>query len=224
VVALSGIDGSGKSSQVEALKTTLERLGFGVETVWTRITINPSLAVIAAPVKKLLRAPTRPASSGPVSRAPGFGTEAADPARALRLRRPLVNQTWLMVVAVVNALAQWRAVTPHLLRGRIVICDRYTLDSAAHLRYKYGPERSFRAQARVVKWISPRPVRSFLLDVPGEVAHARKPEKYTADELEVMARLYREEAEWLRVQRLDGIRPPDQLSAEIAASVWEALA
>jgi thymidylate kinase len=229
VITLSGIDGSGKSSQADALRATLEQLGFGVETVWARITINPSLGVIAAPVKRLLGAPTAPRRVEPstteaVGRPPGFGAERTDQARALRLRYPVVNHVWLLVVALVNALTQWRAVTPHVLRGKVVVCDRYTLDSAAHLRYKYGPEERFRWQSRVVKWISPRPLRSFLLDVPGDVAHARKPEKYTADQLEVMASLYREEAAWLGVAVLDGQRPKEELCAEIGAEVWAALA
>jgi thymidylate kinase len=225
VVTFSGLDGSGKSSQAEALRATLDRLGYPAVTVWTRITINPSLDVIAAPVKRLLgggRPPT-PTPAATADRSPGHGARETDPARAFRLRHPTVNQAWLLVVAVVNALAQWRAVTPHLARGRVVVCDRYTLDSAAHLRYKYGPQQRFRMQARAIRWLSPRPMRSYFLDVDGVVAHARKPEKYTAEQLGRLATLYREEADDLRVQRLDGERSRAELCAEIADDVLTAL-
>lgn len=229
VVTFSGIDGSGKSSHVEALRAALERLGYPTVTVWTRITINPSLAVIAGPVKWSVtrlgrrRPPPRLPAPEAEGRPPGHGATATDPARAFRLRYPLVNHAWLVVVAMVNALAQWRAVAPHVARGRIVVCDRYTLDSAAHLRYKYGPAERYRLQAGVVRLLSPRPLRSYLLDVPGAVAHNRKPEKYTAEQLEQLARLYREECERLGVRRLDGQRPPHELAADVGDDVLQAL-
>lgn len=228
VVTLSGIDGSGKSSQVEALRQALDRLGYPTATVWTRITINPSLDVIAGPVKRIVRvarrgAPSVDAEAATEGRPPGHGASPSDPARAFRLRHPVVNQAWILVVATVNAFAQWRAVAPHLARGRIVVCDRYTLDSATHLRYKYGPAERFRWQVAVIGWLSPTPLRSYLLDVPGAVAHARKPEKYTAAQLEQLAEMYREECVRLGVRRLDGRRPAHELAAEIGDDVLRAL-
>jgi thymidylate kinase len=227
VVAFSGIDGSGKSSQVEALQRALDRLGYPADTAWTRITINPSLAVVAAPVKWLVTRAGRhrpvPPASATEGRPAGHGAAPTDPARAFRVRHPLVNHAWLLVVAVVNGLAQWRAAAPRLARGRVVVCDRYTLDSAVHLRYKYGPEQRWRVQAGVIRLLSPRPVRSYLLDVPGAVAHARKPEKYTPEQLEHLAQLYREECDRLGVRRMDGQRPPDELAAEIGDEVLQAL-
>lgn len=228
VVTLSGIDGSGKSSQVEALRAALEQLGYPTATVWTRITLNPSLTVIGTPVKKVIallsgrrrQAPSKPHVDG---RPPGHGVTPADPGQAFRVRYPVVNHAWLTVIAVVNALTHWREVGQHLARGRIVVCDRYTLDSAVHLRYKYGPKERFRLQSGIVRVLSPRPLRSYLLDVPGAVAHARKPEKYTADDLEALAELYREEAERIGVRRLDGQQPPHQLTAAIADDVLQAL-
>lgn len=228
VVTLSGIDGSGKSSQVEALQAALEQLGYPTATVWTRITLNPSLTVIGTPVKKVIallsghRGQTSPKRHVD-GRPPGHGVTPADPGQAFRVRYPVVNHAWLTVIAVVNALTHWREVGQHLARGRIVVCDRYTLDSAVHLRYKYGPAEGFRLQSGIVRLLSPRPLRSYLLDVPGAVAHARKPEKYTTDDLESLAERYREEAERIGVRRLDGQQPPHQLTAAIADEVLSAL-
>src|SRR5205085_7646797 len=55
VVSFSGLDGSGKSSQAQALRDALLQLGYDVAVKWTRISYNPSLDVIAAPVKRVLR-------------------------------------------------------------------------------------------------------------------------------------------------------------------------
>jgi thymidylate kinase len=213
VVAVSGLDGSGKSSQAQALVRTLERLGYDGVTVWTRLSYNPSLDVLASPVKALLRHGRRERVD-----------PAADPAKELRRRSALVSHAWALIVALANASSQRRATRPHLRQGRIVVCDRYSLDSAVHLRYRYGETRSFRLQALLVRLLSPRPVRAFFLEVPPETAFARKAEQYDLDQLARQARLYAEEHVRLGARRLDGERPQDELCAEIAEDVWLALA
>jgi thymidylate kinase len=126
-------------------------------------------------------------------------------------------------VAVANGITQRRETRSHLRKGRVVICDRYSLDSAVHLRYRYGEHRRFRLQAALVRVLSPRPVRAFLLDVPAETGLARKAEQYDLGQLARQVRLYREEHEQLGVRRLDGERPREELCAEIAREVWLAL-
>jgi thymidylate kinase len=214
VVSFSGVDGSGKSSQALALLNTLERLGYETATEWTRLSYNPSLDVVAYPVKALVR----------VVRRPEPGTEPdADPGKEFRRRSALVSHAWALIVAIANASSQRRATRSHLHRGRIVVCDRYSLDSAVHLRYRYGEARRFRVQALLVRLLSPRAVCSFFLEVPAQTALARKAEQYDLDQLSRQVRLYREEHERLGIRRLDGERPRDELCAEIAAEVWLAL-
>ena len=104
-----------------------------------------------------------------------------------------------------------------------MICDRYTLDAAAHLRFRYGEQRPFRFPIGVIHRFSPRPLRSYFVDVPAETAYARKAEQYSLEELARQAQLYREEAPGLGVRKLDGQRPREELCAEIAEDVWRAL-
>jgi len=63
-------------------------------------------------------------------------------------------------------------------------------------------------------------VRAYLIDVPAEVAYARRAEQYSLEELARQAELYRAEAERLGVRRLDGSRPREELCEEIARDVW----
>jgi len=218
VVSFSGVDGSGKTSQALALVHTLERLGYETVTEWTRLSYNPSLDVVAYPVKALVRVVRR------WPRGPEPSTEPdADLGKEFRRRSALVSHAWALIVAIANASSQRRATRPHLRRGRIVVCDRYSLDSAVHLRYRYGEARRFRVQALLVRLLSPRAVCSFFLDVPAQRALARKAEQYDLDQLSGQVRLYREEHERLGIRRLDGERPRDELCAEIAAEVWLAL-
>jgi len=217
IVTLSGVDGSGKSSQGEALRTALERSGFDVILEWTKIARDPSLDVIARPVKWMARR----LDSGRPDPAPA--TEEGDPARAFRRRSTAVTQAWTLIVALANSRTHRRATREHMKAGRVVVCDRYVLDSAAHLRYRYGTEKSFRVQSRLIKILSPRPLRAYLLDVPPEEALRRKTEQYDINQMTVLVRMYREEHDRMGVALVDGTAPLEEICRAIAADVWTEL-
>jgi thymidylate kinase len=219
VVAISGLDGAGKSSQAEALIRALDRLGIDAVTEWTRLTRNRSLDLIARPVKWVLRR----VGSRRRTAEPSIEREAeADPGRALRGRSALVTHIWTGIVAVANALTQRRATAGHLRRGCVVVCDRYTLDSAVHLRWLYGLDRSFGFQTAVVRRLSPTPVCSFFLDVPPEIAFDRKPD-FDLEELKAQASLYQALYPTVGAIRIDGELPREEICALIASEVWRAL-
>ena len=148
---------------------------------------------------------------------------ADDPGKDLRRRSPAVTHAWAAIVALANVSSQRRGTMRHLRAGKIVLADRYSLDSTVHLRYRYGAGRKFRVQAWLVRVLSPRPVRSFWMAVPPETALARKAEQYDIDQLTLQTSLYEEEYRRLRVRKLDGTRPREELCDEIAREVWAAL-
>jgi thymidylate kinase len=113
------------------------------------------------------------------------------------------------------------AVLRHRGSGKILIFDRYTLDASAQLRYFYGSRHEFRVQKWLVRRISPKPARSYLLVVPPEVVHARKDDmQYSLAELSEQAGLLAEEADRCSIPKLDGTRPLDELREQIAREVW----
>jgi thymidylate kinase len=228
LISLSGLDGSGKSTQVRALQSTLARLGIESEVEWTRLEWTTlwegasQLDRIGRPVKRALELVTR--TRGDEPRQARYGERPPPtPALEIRERSRIISHGWVLILAVVHGLAQRRAIEARLLRGEVVICDRYTLDSAVHLRRRYGAERRFRAQIVLMHMLSPRPVRAYFIDVPGAVALARKPDHFDRGELDAQAQAYREEHLRLGVRRLDGERPPESLCEEIAEDVWRAL-
>jgi thymidylate kinase len=226
VIALSGLDGAGKSSQATALRETFARLGHDVEITWTRATWDDWVWKLGFAVKKILRMPlhllTRLGRARAVPNAgdtSAEGERAADPIKRLRERSRLATGAWVMVHALANAWSQRRLTRPHLRRGRIVICDRYTLDSIVALRLRYGAQRRFRLQRTLIAALSPRPARAYFLDVEPETAFARKGDG-SVEWLAAHRPLYLEEHEALGVRRLDGERPREELCAEIARDVW----
>ncbi|MGI8633145.1 MAG: dTMP kinase [Solirubrobacterales bacterium] len=231
VITFSGLDGAGKSSQAEALRDAMEALGADPVIVWTALGAHPGLDRLIAPVKGLLRAASRlglrPSPTGPepvlATDDPGpVDREGAELGRGLRERSRLLASVWLAVLGVANGVSQRRATRAHVRRGRLVICDRWTLDSSAHLRYAYGPDSRMRVPVALIRAISPRPLRSWLLDISPETAYARKGE-YPLEEFRRQANLYREQADTLGVERVDGERPAAQLSEQLARETWLAL-
>lgn len=221
VVALSGIDGSGKSTQARALAATLERLGHPSVVVWTPLASDAWLARLAGPVKRLLG--LVPALGSGTAGEPEPRGVVPNPGSRLRERSGAVNAGWSTLVAVANALAHARLVAGHASAGRVVIFDRYVLDSLVRLRFLYGEAQSFRLQRALVRRLSPKPLAAFFLDVEEETSLARKDDRWTRAELAAQVLLYREEHEAAGVARLDGARPPDELAAEVAEAVWRRL-
>ncbi len=225
VIALSGLDGSGKSAQASGLRDALAALGHDPVVAWTRLAQDPGLDRVALPVKRAVAAMTRARgrAGAPGSSDLRASWTQADPGGDVRGPRFVLSWTWALFVALRNGTAQRRATRPNVRAGRVVICDRYLLDSEVHLRDRYGRSRRFAVAMWAIRRLSPRPLRAFFLDVPPEVALTRKPDDWTIPELARQAELYREDAARLGVRRLDGTRPPEELCAEIAREVWLAL-
>ena len=121
IISLSGVDGSGKSSQAQFLRETLDRLGFEAVVEWTPARVV-SLDFLTNPARRLLRL-------GPRSQLPGRINPDLRPSSY----SPVVTHTWVAIASVATAISLWLAVWRHLGRGRVVICDRYTLDFAVFL-------------------------------------------------------------------------------------------
>jgi thymidylate kinase len=220
VVALSGLDGSGKSTQSHALAATLTKLGHDTSVEWTRLSFDASLDVVAAPVKALLALRHRGSETTAGADEPAPEAVAS---RSLRDRSPVVNHAWTAVVATANGSTQRRTTNAQLRAGRVVVRDRYVLDSVVQLHSVYGSRDDVSAQARIVERLSPAPLAAFYLDVPPAEAYRRKPEEYSEAELAAHAALYRREAQRLGVQTVDAARDRAELAAELAATVWRIL-
>ncbi len=235
VIAISGIDGAGKTTQALALADALADLGHEAVVSWSRITYDPALRRIAAPalavlsiVERLRRddAPATPPPQ-PILRDPGddwVAGRGGGLAAGLRRRVGLVNVLWASVVAAVHAINQRRELERHLRLGHVVIRDRYVLDAVVGLAEAYGGGAAGGVPGRIVRRVSPSPLVAFWLDVGAEEAHRRQPDgewslKQLARHREDYARCHAE----LGVRRLDATRPPEELAAEIACTAWRAL-
>ena len=204
VVALSGVDGAGKSTLARLLEENLQRLDIPTTVVWSRPGMNmgPALGWAAAFAKRALQ----------LDPSPGVRLAAQGDAAAIRSRRGLLG--WLWCVAVTLAFvcrvrrAQSRA------RG-VVIYDRHLLDAVATLDFAYEGAGG-RAARALVTYCLPRARVTFYLDVPMAIAVARKPgdtigEVAVARQLESYAA---HRGDISRLYVLDGTRRIEDLSRD----------
>jgi thymidylate kinase len=212
VVTLSGLDGAGKSSQAASLHSTLERLGFDCVIAWIPLGNSKIQSALATWGRRLLRMPA------PVVSSSGRWT-SSEPRPGGRL----VIEAWAVVGALTNGVALGWTSLRHLSRGRVIIFDRYRLDTAVHMRFSYDEVSRFRLQNWLLHALTPGPRRAYLLRVAPETAQTRKELQYDAHELSTLARLYDDESRRQGVAPVDGEQPRERICAEVAWDVWQSL-
>lgn len=225
VIALSGLDGAGKSTHGNHLERALTALGYDATVQWTKLARDPVLDVIARPAKRVLArlGPRVEPERAPVvvddeeRRHPDGPRPPRSAASRRREASAVLTWGWSVVVATANAITHRRATAP---APRVVIADRYVLDSITHLRYRYAVARRFALQRAVLRTVSPRPVAAFLLDVQPAVARRRKPEQYTTADLTAMRALYHDEARRLDVVLVDADADEHEVAATLARITW----
>jgi thymidylate kinase len=110
----------------------------------------------------------------------------------------------------------------HESRGGLVVFDRYTYD--ALLPPRQAPTTARRARRWILAHACPAPDLVLVLDAPGEVLHARKPEHPRAV-LEEQRDHYRRLGQRLeRAVVVDVARETDEVRREVESLIWRALA
>jgi hypothetical protein len=220
IVALSGLDGSGKSTQVHQLDAALRTLGIESRIVWKPMGHSPMMRFVRRSAKRLLGTKPGPAATT-TDDAPARRWDPNPKTKALRERSRVATQLWAAFVGLSAAGYYRREQLRH--RGAVLVFDRHLLDTRGQLRFFYGARSRLRLALGLVDLVCPRADRAYLLDVPAEVAHGRKPLQYDLAELSQQAELYRQEADRLGASCLDATLPSDVLTETIIADLWTRL-
>ena len=211
IVTLSGIDCSGKTTQIEHLHGALEARGHRVRRFWFRPGYGAELDALRGLVRRL-----RPGA---------LPTTAAPEARARAFASPRVQATWV-TMAVADLLLQYALKLRALsLAGHTVLCDRWLDDAALDLELRF-PVVAGHLDAGLagVRAVCPRPHASILLMLPhAEMLRrmALKDEPFP-DAPEVRDRRYAAYEALARSGRytvIDADRPIPTLHAELPRTV-----
>ena len=215
LVALSGMDGSGKSSAALELVARLEGRGHPAVISWNRFAAESALlGLIATPVRRML------GRNGPIADPVATGDSPA-PVDDRPDRRGPVAWTWVVVVAAVNARSCRRAAALRR-RGLVVVCDRWVADALVDLEVRYG-------RHRVAEWVLrrgvPQPDIAALLQIDAATSARRKPGDQAESVLAAMAERYATVAGELGsgFVVVDATRSREHVAEEVGAAVAAAL-
>jgi thymidylate kinase len=206
LVAISGVDGAGKSSLIAAIADRFAERGVPVQVVWFR----PGMGMgwVERPVrgaKRVLGQRQEPAMRD------------VDGARQLPSRKGVLGFVWCLLVTLTylrHVRAQLRTTAP------TIICDRYVLDAVVTLRVFYGDSVA-RLPIFLVRHLLPPADLTLYLTVPVELALSRKPgDTIGRSAVTRQVRAYDEEARHMPVCELATTAPVD----EVVEQAWGYLA
>lgn len=193
LIALSGLDGSGKTAHAQALSQALETSEVIHRVVWSRCGCSPLYRAFSRAARGVLPGMGNVDGGGNVGRANGNAP-----------LRGIVSHVWAWANAIDLAIVyQWRVRLP-LMTGKVVVCDRYTADAAVEIAHRLGSADPMSVAAvRALIALAPRPDAAYLLDLPAEVAAYRSLDPEDGDDLRRQRALYRRVADAQKMRLLD---------------------
>lgn len=214
MVSFSGLDGAGKTHQIDALVSTLSER-YAVALRWLPFKIWPEDLLNKLPASFRSRlGPSRKVATD-------AGPAPAPAAESGPRKSPALRRAYWRGVSTLSAVSgglslRWRSQPEDT---DVLVMDRYRLDALVKLLFWY-PEVPPRWLARVVCALTPPPDLEVFLRIAPEVAYARKAEQWSVSQLARQARAY----EWLAdnlpdVLVVDAEEHPDRIAAMVRARV-----
>lgn len=204
LISFSGLDGSGKSTQIANLTSYLQEHGLQVHSLafWDNVVVGTryreGFVHKVYGSEKGIGAPDRPVNR-----------------RDKNVRKWYLNlaRHFLYLADAIHLLAVVRKARRPPVQA--IIMDRYIYDELANLPLSNPLTRLF---VRVVGWMVPRPDVAYLLDADPEMARARKPE-YPVDFMHECRASYFRLAELLGTMTVIPPLPLAAAKAEVEAAV-----
>lgn len=219
LICVSGIESSGKSTQLERLERAAADAGERPIVVWSRPGYTPTLEAVKRTAKRL---------RGRAEGGPPSGTPRVYPRRAAGFRSRLALRAWLgaalldLIWLYAVRVRLWRAA------GRTVICDRYWLDCAVDFRVNF-PEQHVESSrlGRILRATAPRPDVALLLELPvaDSMRRSEGRERRFRENEEVLEQRFAAYADLARetgTRVIDAQQPPERVAEVIHALIREA--
>ena len=230
LICLTGVDGCGKSTQARLLMERMQDAGWDTVTVWTGGRPYVSRPLVRL-VKRRLRAPVQQPDGSFEAR--GAGVEASEEFGAyLTKSNSMFRKHWLLRrgwtdVSLLEHMAEANlAVQPHLRAGRAVVCDRYLYKSIVNLAVLLDIELT--SMPALLKHpalsLTPKPDLYFLLDLPADVAAARKTDLPSIEYVARRVPVYRTLAAVASMPVVDATQSPEAVADDIWAMVSRCIA
>lgn len=218
VIALSGVDCSGKSTQRELLTQYLQERGYQVVGIWSRLGYTPGITLLKDLGGSLLGKKKR-ADKNPLMKSGQY------PKRAEHINNPLRRWLWINLALIdLIWLFGIRFKTMKAL-GRTVICDRYLLDVAVDCRVNFPNNHIERSILfRLLKMVSVKPDLSFCFLIPAQesLLRGRKKNRSHWEPVETLQNRYqgyKDMGEKSGVDLIDAMQPMESIAQDIRCRV-----
>ena len=220
IIAFSGTDGAGKSTQIELLHAALETQGVKPRTIWARGGYTPIMLRMKGVFLWIIG---RKGSSQTLQAAGATDYQAK---RKRLLQRGFIARIWLAFAIIDLALLYGVYVRFLSWRGAVILCDRYVGDTKIDFLRNFP--KQFKPAGflwRSLIWSAPAPSLHIILTVSPEVSLRRSQQKNepfpdSAETLAFRLALYRADTEFTlsEVLRIDGSGPKADIAAKISRS------
>ena len=212
LVSVSGVDGSGKSTQAKAIQHAFDQCAIRTRGVWSRGAASPLAAGLIRLGKRLVGGKV----GGQLDEDQSLDEAQREAQRDALFRRPAARRLWPWLILVDLTWTYLRKVRWPLLRGRVVICDRYVPDALAEMGGRLEDKQIAETlPGRLLRRLNPRPRRTFYLELSPAAARRRQPAEVQQGTLELAERqvaVYNHLLERGYTRRVDGTLAPEMIS------------
>lgn len=211
LVTISGPDGSGKTTQIIAIKQECVKRRLKPYLLWLRIGYTPIFSLTKGFMRK-----------GLSGRLPQAGHSEK---RSRMLRNRSIRRIWLACSLIDLVFVTAVYVRIKLWLGYTVICDRWIWDSMIDLTLYHGcTEIDVARISRLIAFLAVKPKTSFLLSLPFEIAMARSSQKDepfpdTYDVRRKRHYLYDSVSSGVDLIVIDATRRVEEVTSEVVAMV-----
>lgn len=217
LIVLTGIDGSGKTTQAQLLVETLKKEGMIVSYVWARWE-----QILVKPLTKSWKSGLKKDTGNSDSRAKINKSKKHE-----LLRNPFLRWLWLAAFFLDYGLQILVKVRFRLMKKGLIVSDRMFYDSAVDQAINLGGRKNWLLDNLDSAWmrlIFPEPDIVMYIDCPEEVAFKRKVDAPDLEYLSDRRQLYKYLAVKYNWIIIDGALPIDEIAFHIRKNIHDKLA